>query len=110
MAHKRAANSRSRPAGGETGEAGPGEKALDLSALTEITGYPLRRAQLAVFDDFNRRFASSSASHGGNRAQRSPIVSSIHLSSFAPFSRRSGPKRSRPKNSSARLSKAGAAD
>ncbi|THD42024.1 MAG: MarR family transcriptional regulator [Bradyrhizobium sp.] len=31
---------------------------LDLSALTSIVGYPLRRAQLAVFDDFNRRFAA----------------------------------------------------
>ena len=29
---------------------------LDLSALTSIVGYPLRRAQLAVFEDFNRRF------------------------------------------------------
>jgi DNA-binding MarR family transcriptional regulator len=31
---------------------------LDLSALNSIVGYPLRRAQLAVFDDFSRRFAS----------------------------------------------------
>jgi DNA-binding MarR family transcriptional regulator len=31
---------------------------LDMSALTTIVGYPLRRAQLAVFDDFNRRFAA----------------------------------------------------
>jgi DNA-binding MarR family transcriptional regulator len=31
---------------------------LDLSALSAIVGYPLRRAQLAVFDDFNRRFAA----------------------------------------------------
>jgi DNA-binding MarR family transcriptional regulator len=31
---------------------------LDLSALTAIVGYPLRRAQLAVFEDFNRRFAA----------------------------------------------------
>jgi len=31
---------------------------LDLSALTSIVGYPLRRAQLAVFEDFNRRFAA----------------------------------------------------
>ena len=31
---------------------------LDLSALTTVVGYPLRRAQLAVFDDFNRRFAA----------------------------------------------------
>jgi DNA-binding MarR family transcriptional regulator len=39
-----------RPAG----EAQP----LDLSALTTIVGYPLRRAQLAVFEDFNRRFVA----------------------------------------------------
>lgn len=40
-------------------EADPaGESALDLSALTEIIGYPLRRAQMAVFEDFNRRFAA----------------------------------------------------
>jgi DNA-binding MarR family transcriptional regulator len=31
---------------------------LDLSALTSIVGYPLRRAQLAVFEDFNRRFVA----------------------------------------------------
>jgi DNA-binding MarR family transcriptional regulator len=31
---------------------------LDLSALTTTVGCPLRRAQLAVFDDFNRRFAA----------------------------------------------------
>jgi DNA-binding MarR family transcriptional regulator len=31
---------------------------LDLSALDSIVGYPLRRAQLAVFDDFSRRFAA----------------------------------------------------
>ena len=31
---------------------------LDMSALTAIVGYPLRRAQLAVFEDFNRRFAA----------------------------------------------------
>jgi DNA-binding MarR family transcriptional regulator len=31
---------------------------LDLSALTSIVGYPLRRAQLAVFEDFTRRFAA----------------------------------------------------
>ncbi len=41
----------------ETDEAASGATSLDLSALTEITGYPLRRAQLAVFEDFNRRFA-----------------------------------------------------
>lgn len=29
---------------------------LDLSGLTGIVDYPLRRAQMAVFDDFARRF------------------------------------------------------
>jgi DNA-binding MarR family transcriptional regulator len=36
------------------GASGP----LDLSGLTSIVGYPLRRAQIAVFDDFGRRFAA----------------------------------------------------
>ncbi len=40
-------------------EAGADEaQPLDLSALTTIVGYPLRRAQLAVFEDFNRRFVA----------------------------------------------------
>jgi DNA-binding MarR family transcriptional regulator len=30
---------------------------IDLSALTDVIGYHLRRAQLAVFDDFIRSFA-----------------------------------------------------
>ncbi len=30
---------------------------LDLSSLDAIVGYPLRRAQMAVFEDFARRFA-----------------------------------------------------
>src|SRR5271169_817320 len=34
------------------GASGP----LDLSGLTSIVGYPLRRAQIAVFEDFARRF------------------------------------------------------
>jgi DNA-binding MarR family transcriptional regulator len=40
--------------------ASPADEAqpLDLSALTSIVGYPLRRAQLAVFEDFNRRFVA----------------------------------------------------
>ena len=40
--------------------ANPADEAqpLDLSALTSIVGYPLRRAQLAVFEDFSRRFAA----------------------------------------------------
>jgi len=40
--------------------ANPADEAqpLDLSALTSIVGYPLRRAQLAVFEDFNRRFVA----------------------------------------------------
>ena len=43
-----------------SGAASPADDArpLDLSALTSIVGYPLRRAQLAVFEDFNRRFAA----------------------------------------------------
>src|SRR5271155_1789939 len=36
------------------GASGP----LDLSGLTSIVGYPLRRAQIAVFEDFGRRFAA----------------------------------------------------
>ncbi len=43
---------------------------LDLSALTEITGYPLRRAQMAVFEDFNRRFVAL----GLSPAQYSALV------------------------------------
>jgi DNA-binding MarR family transcriptional regulator len=31
---------------------------IDLSALVEVIGYQLRRAQLAVFDDFIRSFAA----------------------------------------------------
>jgi len=58
MAVRRARTPRSAPAPQEAGEAAPVDNPLDLSALTGITGYPLRRAQLAVFDDFNRRFAS----------------------------------------------------
>ncbi|HEY1940572.1 MAG TPA: MarR family transcriptional regulator [Roseiarcus sp.] len=45
-------------------------QALDLSALTEIIGYPLRRAQMAVFEDFNRRFAAL----GLSPAQYSALV------------------------------------
>jgi len=58
MAVRRARTPRSTPAPQEAGEAAPVDHPLDLSSLTGITGYPLRRAQLAVFDDFNRRFAS----------------------------------------------------
>jgi len=36
------------------GASGP----LDLSGLTSIVGYPLRRAQIAVFENFARRFAA----------------------------------------------------
>lgn len=32
--------------------------ALDLTSLTRIVGYTLRRAQMAVFEDFNARFSS----------------------------------------------------
>ena len=38
----------------ESGETG-GD--LDLSGLTSVVGYTLRRAQMAVFEDFIRRFA-----------------------------------------------------
>ncbi len=34
-----------------------GERAVDLAGLPDYTGYLLRRAQIAVFDDFNRTFA-----------------------------------------------------
>jgi DNA-binding MarR family transcriptional regulator len=70
MARRRAALSRSKPIGGEAGDAARSENALDLSALIGITGYPLRRAQLAVFEDFNRRFASL----GLSPAQYSALV------------------------------------
>jgi DNA-binding MarR family transcriptional regulator len=33
------------------------ESPLDLSHLNAIVGYPLRRAQMALFEDFARRFA-----------------------------------------------------
>ncbi len=56
MAHKGRSVSTDSQAG-EEAESGVGEASLDLSALTAITGYPLRRAQLALFEDFNRRFA-----------------------------------------------------
>lgn len=70
MARRRARAQRSAPAPDEGAEAAPVENPLDLSALTEITGYPLRRAQLAVFDDFNKRFASL----GLSPAQYSALV------------------------------------
>jgi DNA-binding MarR family transcriptional regulator len=54
----------------ETGEGIAAEVELDLSALTRITGYPLRRAQMAVFDDFNRRFSAL----GLSPAQYSALV------------------------------------
>ncbi len=57
MAIRRARTPRPLPVDGEAGGADPVDVPLDLSALTEITGYPLRRAQLAVFEDFNKRFA-----------------------------------------------------
>ena len=54
-----AARKNKKPSGGaEDAAAAP----LDMSALTTIVGYPLRRVQLAVFDDFNRRFAALSLS------------------------------------------------
>ncbi len=42
----------------EEPEAAGASSPLDLSGLTSIVGYPLRRAQIAVFEDFARRFAA----------------------------------------------------
>lgn len=36
----------------------PADERLDLGKLADAVGYVLRRAQLAVFADFNRRFAA----------------------------------------------------
>lgn len=41
----------------EIEEAGEAAGELDLSGLTGVVGYTLRRAQLAVFEDFIRRFS-----------------------------------------------------
>lgn len=41
----------------ETGETSAAASDLDLSGLDGVIGYTLRRAQLAVFEDFARRFA-----------------------------------------------------
>jgi DNA-binding MarR family transcriptional regulator len=68
MATRRARAARAAP--GEAPDAPVEDAGLDLSALTEITGYPLRRAQMAVFDDFNRRFAAL----GLSPAQYSALV------------------------------------
>lgn len=38
-------------------EAGEGSTELDLSGLTSVVGYTLRRAQMAVFEDFIQRFS-----------------------------------------------------
>jgi DNA-binding MarR family transcriptional regulator len=46
------------PALAEPHDADGAIEPLDLSGLTSIAGYPLRRAQMAVFEDFARRFAS----------------------------------------------------
>lgn len=42
---------------GEIEESGESGGDLDLSGLTCVVGYTLRRAQMAVFEDFIRRFA-----------------------------------------------------
>src|ERR1700719_801492 len=42
----------------EEPDSGRPDDPLDLSGLTSIVGYPLRRAQIAVFEDFARRFAA----------------------------------------------------
>lgn len=41
----------------EVGETSAAASDLDLSGLDRVIGYTLRRAQLAVFEDFARRFA-----------------------------------------------------
>jgi DNA-binding MarR family transcriptional regulator len=41
----------------EVEEAGEGSTDLDLSGLTSVVGYTLRRAQMAVFEDFIQRFS-----------------------------------------------------
>lgn len=46
-----------KPARAEAFEPLNEAEGVDLSALTGIVGYPLRRAQMAVFEDFARRFA-----------------------------------------------------
>jgi DNA-binding MarR family transcriptional regulator len=69
MALRRAAATRRTPAPDEQ-DVAAGGAALDLSALNEIVGYPLRRAQIAVFEDFNRRFHSL----GLSPAQYSALV------------------------------------
>ena len=38
-------------------ETGDGSADLDLSGLTSVVGYTLRRAQMAVFEDFIQRFS-----------------------------------------------------
>jgi DNA-binding MarR family transcriptional regulator len=70
MASRPARALRRAPAPEEGGEPAASESSLDLSALTQITGYPLRRAQMAVFEDFNRRFAAL----GLSPAQYSALV------------------------------------
>ena len=40
----------------EEAEAAPNAAPIKLAHLADIVGYPLRRAQIAVFEDFARRF------------------------------------------------------
>ncbi|MGE0744532.1 MAG: MarR family winged helix-turn-helix transcriptional regulator [Rhodospirillales bacterium] len=58
----RTPGTRSAPAGrradASRATAAPGDRAVDLADLPNYTGYLLRRAQLAVFDDFSRTFAA----------------------------------------------------
>ena len=45
------------PSGADEPGRADGDGSVDLSVLGEVIGYQLRRAQLAVFDDFIRAFA-----------------------------------------------------
>ena len=56
MAPKLAAQTRRELAPLGEAEAACESSLLDLSHLSSIVGYPLRRAQMAVFEDFARRF------------------------------------------------------
>jgi DNA-binding MarR family transcriptional regulator len=55
---RRLRSSPARHRGGASGAAPAGERQVDLGGLLSYTGYLLRRAQIAVFDDFNRTFAA----------------------------------------------------
>ena len=52
----------SRPAPESAEEPEAASTPVDLSGLNSIVGYPLRRAQIATFEDFARRFTALSLS------------------------------------------------